>query len=73
MHVRAVDALSYRVGPLQFVCVCVCVCVQWLQALCALLKWHQRFKCDPVNWYGLNIYVFCVDLRTNSYYFPIQH
>ena len=23
--------------------------------------------------YGLNIYVFCVDLRTNSDYFPIQH
>jgi len=23
--------------------------------------------------YGLDIYVFCVDLRTNSHYFPIQH
>jgi hypothetical protein len=22
--------------------------------------------------YGLDIYVFCVDLRTNSDYFPIQ-
>jgi hypothetical protein len=24
-------------------------------------------------WYGLDLYVFCVDLRTNSHYFPIQH
>jgi len=24
-------------------------------------------------WYGLGFYEFCLDLRTNSDYFPIQH
>jgi len=29
----------------------------------------QQFHVQPTQWY----YVFCVDLRTNSDYFPIRH
>ena len=45
-----------------------------------LLKPMTHFTYHPVLTFGNSvfcphscIYVFCVDLRTNSHYFPIQH
>ena len=65
---------------------CVCVCVETRVVL--MLKFVDRMVPSKSNGYYMYrqfniqqfyvlptqcIYVFCVDLRTNSDYFPIQH
>ena len=60
--------------------VCLSVCVGWLTAgVINPLKPSGHYMYRQFNiqqFYDLPtqcIYVFCVDLRTNSDYFPIQH
>ena len=67
---------AVRTGSLK-----IFVCFVWISEQTAIISLYN------INWlfcitesvftarYGLgkDIYVFCVDLRTNSHYFPIQH
>jgi len=61
----------------------VFVCFVWISEQTAFISLYSisrlvfitERKCllRGTDWIFKDIYVFCVDLRTNSHYFPIQH
>ena len=62
---------------------CVCVCFVWVSEQTAIISLYsinwlvcitetESVYCAVRTEY-IYFYVFCVDLRTNSDYFPIQH
>jgi hypothetical protein len=44
-----------------------------VQRAVALLMAVLQRRVSPLGWQIVQLFVFCVDLRTNSDYFPIQH